>query len=86
MDTGLIFPDRRVSDGGTEHIYSGALLDWRPCSKMRMLGKSGIHKHRESGVRPASAGGITVKSLPRKTSKLTVRTTVPQTDTGDQLE
>ena len=40
MDTGLIFPDRRKCEGGTEKINSDALLDWRLCSKNCLVGKS----------------------------------------------
>ena len=85
MDTGLIFPDRHTGDGGTEEINRRALLDWRLHSKICLVGKS-AKRYRESGVLSLSGGGTVVKRLPRKTSKLTVRTSVPQTDTGVQLE
>ena len=85
MDTGLIFPDRQLGDGGTEHIHSGALLDWRQCSKICSAGKS-AGRYREQGALLGSPKGTAVKRLPRKTSKLTSCTSVPQTDTGVQLE
>jgi hypothetical protein len=42
--------------------------------------------YRKSGALAASAAGTVSKSLPRKTSKHICVTTVPQTDTGVQLE
>lgn len=42
MDTGLIFPDRQLGDGGTEDTSDSVLLDWRPYFEMCVPGKSGI--------------------------------------------
>ena len=52
MDTGLIFPDRRTGEGGTENINSGALLDWRLCSKGCLVGKSARRAREYEGLQP----------------------------------
>ena len=50
MDIGLIFPNRRASDGGTEQISNGALLDWRRRLKGCMAGKSAIQLSPAAGA------------------------------------
>ena len=52
MDTGLIFPDRRTGEGGTEKINGGALLDWRLGSKNCVAGKSATRFREHEGLQP----------------------------------
>jgi hypothetical protein len=54
---------------------SSALLDWRLWLKIRMFGKSGIHKYQCSRGLSGSPERTAQKSLPRKTSKLNATAT-----------
>ena len=82
MDTRLIFLDHGIFDGVTEDTNWSTLLDWCYLNKNCMLGKSGIHKIRLKVKLSSTDGGIPVKSLPRKTSKVKYVVTVPQTNSG----
>ena len=91
MDMGLIFPNRRTGDGVTQNTSSGALLDWRPLRETGIPGKSGTLPLMATFVRGGGLGGFGPRGLLRRVCRekllnLTVRTTVPQTDTGVQLE
>jgi hypothetical protein len=73
----------------TKETRKSALSDSRFCVKNCSPGKSGERpqgKIRAAEKLPATAGGILLKSLPRKSSKMKSDGTVPQTDTGGQVE
>ena len=70
MDTRLIFRDLNYGNGGTKNTNGCPSLDWGLCVETRILGKSGIHKSRGKQKPEASADGIFMKSLPRKSSSI----------------
>ena len=73
----------------TKETKKSALSDSRFRAKNCSPGKSGERpqgKIRAKEKFPATAGEILLKSLPRKSSKIKSEGTVPQTDTGGQVE
>ena len=90
MDTRLIFRDFhafRWSDGGNKRKYFiGLVLLAREVFAMQIRRTDLIQTSFVGKTLFVRGQGICVKSLPRKTSKNKSMGTVPQTDTGSQVE
>ena len=86
MDTGLIFPDRFLWQWSDGLLYVLPIIGFGLRVRGRALGKSGAHypEHRRNfllrGERELRA------RFQENLLRLTIETTVPQTDTGGQLE
>ena len=87
MDTRLIFRDPNIFRWGDEVQYVKRIIGFVFVSQEGSFGKSGEHYFKRSENRAAfGSREIWQSAFPRKTSKIKYIWSVPQTDTGSQLE